>query len=288
MLWCMAVTSGTPKARALGIRLREAREATGLGVRELARRLDMSHATISNYEHGKRSPQVEDIASILAALGVTGQQRTDLLELAKHADTTHWISVQSGDRDRQMTALLDFERRATAIVDVAPLVIPGLLQTSAYARAIMTSAEVPPAEIETRVMVRVGRRDVIMRRNPATLHALIDETVIRRAIGGHDAQVEQLQHLLDVGAQPNVSLQVIPAAAGWNPSLDGPFVIIESAEGGEPSVVHLENQRSGLFFHETDVVESYRSAVERIRKMAMSPEATSELIAAVMKELETE
>lgn len=286
MLWCMAVTNGTtPKARALGMRLREARKAAGLTVRALAAQLEMSHSAISRWEGGSRSPDTEDVASYLTAVGVTGQERAELLELARGTNAPHWLSVQSGDRDRQMAALLDFERAATAITDVAPMVIPGLLQTADYTRAIMIAGEISPTEIETRVLVRVGRREVITRRKPASLLALVDETAVRRDIGGSDVMLDQLRHLLDVSELPNVRLQIMPAGSGWHPGLDGPFMVIEPADG--PPIVHLENRRAGLFFHEPDDVKAYQLAVEKIRKLALSPTASAELIAGVISELET-
>ncbi|MGI8312342.1 DUF5753 domain-containing protein [Saccharopolyspora hattusasensis] len=176
-------------------------------------------------------------------------------------------------------------RAATAITDVAPMVIPGLLQTADYTRAIMVAGEIAPTEIETRVLVRVGRREVFTRRQPANLLALVDETVIRREIGGHYVMIDQLRHLLDISERPNVTLQVMPAGCGWHPGLDGPFMVLESADG--LPIVHLENRRAGLFFHEPDDVQAYQLAAEKIRKVALSPAASAELIAGVISELET-
>ncbi|MCA1185110.1 MULTISPECIES: helix-turn-helix transcriptional regulator [unclassified Saccharopolyspora] len=280
----MAGTSGTPKAKALGSRLRDARKTAGFTVRGLAEQLGLSHSAISRWETGARSPQPEDVASILAATGIGGSERSELLEMARGTDAAQWLSVHSGDRERQLAALLDFERAASHITDVAPLLIPGLLQTSDYARAIMVAASVPPAEIETRVLVRVGRREALMRRNPASLLALIGEAAIRQLIGGEQVVADQLRHLVDFGARPNVTIQVIPAASGWSPALEGPFLLIDLPN--ERPIVHLENRRSALFFHEAEDVDAYVSAVETVRQAAMSPERSKRLILDVIGEME--
>lgn len=284
----MAVTNsnGTPKSRALGSRLREARKAAELTVRELAAQLGISHSAISRWESGSRYPAPEDVASILTALGVSGQERVALLDMARGTDAPHWLSVQSGDRERQMAALLEFERSATDITDVAPLLIPGLLQTSDYARAIMAAGNVPQHEIETRVVVRIGRREVLTRRHPSTLLALIGEAALRQEIGGRTVVIEQLQHLLEYSALSNVTVQVVPANVGWTPALEGPFMLISSEDA--PPIVHLENRRAALFFHEPDDVSAYQDAVERVKKSVMSPAESEKLIFDLIEEMETE
>jgi transcriptional regulator with XRE-family HTH domain len=284
-MWCMAGTTGTPKARALGARLREKRTTAGYSVRGLAEQMGISHSALSRWETGARSPQPEDVASVLGALGVNGDERAELLELARGSDDPHWLSVRSAGRERQMAALLDFERTATQITDVSPLLIPGLLQTADYARAIMVAGGVPASQIETRVAVRVGRREVLTRRDPVRLLALIGAAALRQEIGGRSVALDQLHHLSKFATLPNVDLRVVTATAGWSPALEGPFVLVDSDH--QSPIVHLENRRAGLFFHEPDDVNAYREAVDRVKEVAMSPDATEGLIADVITELET-
>ncbi|SDR03260.1 helix-turn-helix domain-containing protein [Actinopolyspora saharensis] len=281
----MAGTNGTPKAKALGARLKEARKAAGYTVRGLADQLGLSHSAISRWETGARSPETEDVASVLAVTGASSADRSELLEMARGTNDPQWLSVQSGDRERQMAALLEFERDASHITDVSPLLIPGLLQTADYARAIMISGEVPPSEVETRVAVRVGRRETLTRRNPAQLLALVGEAAIRQQIGGRETVVDQLNHLLNVAEMPNVDLRVVPASAGWTPALEGPFVLIDF--DNDTPIVHLENRRAALFFHESADVDAYRSAVDKVKQVAMTPADSTALIANVITELET-
>lgn len=281
----MAVNTGTAKARHIGAGLRAARDTQGLTVRALSAQIGIDHTLLSRYETGQRSAQPEDVAAILTALGVNGEKRQALVDLAREKDSAHWLGIGMPAQKQQLEALLEFERTATHIVDVSPLLIPGLAQTSSYVRAMMTTGGVPAGEVETRVSVRIGRRDALQRPGPAQFHGYIGETALRQVIGGTQVMREQLQYLLTLGEQPNVELRVIPARCDWNPALEGPFVVVEFEQA--TPLVHLENRRSGLFLHEPDDVEAYQEAVGRVQKEAMSPAATAELIADVITELET-
>lgn len=283
ILWCVAVT--TPKTRRLGAALREARLERGFGVRQLAEQLGRDHSLISRYESGERVPKLEDVATILATLGVNGDRRDEILDLARGTDQPRWLAVTLPELRQQIAALLECERTATSIVEVSPLLVPGLLQTTKSIRAIMTAGGVPASEIETRVAVRIGRRETIMRDDPSVQFvALLGETAVRQEIGGAEVLVEQLRHLLVMSERPNVDLRIVPFSAGWYPALEGPFTIIESA--GSPPMVHLENRRSGLFLHQPEDVALYREAVAAVLDVAMSPEDSVELIAAVIHEKE--
>lgn len=283
MLWCMAGT--TPKARAIGTELRAAREAAGIGLRELADQLETSHATVSRWETGARSPKPEYVAAYLAKVGASAELREQLVELARDPDGSHWLSVGMPDQHRQLATLLEIEREATRIATVSPLLIPGLLQTGDYARAIMTTGGVPAAEIDTRVAVRVGRREAITRRNPAHLRAYIGEPVLAQMIGGPAIMFDQLQALQKYGELDNVEIRIIPTRTDWHPGLEGPFSLAEFRQRNP--VVHLENRVSALFLHEPAEVDAYQAALDRMEEIAMSSAASAELIVAVTKEMET-
>lgn len=270
----------TPKARALGAELRKAREAAGLGVRQVAAMLETSHATVSRWETGHRSPKPEDVSAYLAKVGASAEVRQQLVELARGADGPHWLSVGMPEQKPQLAGLLEVERTAAYIATVSTLLIPGLLQIGDYARAIMRQADVPASEIDTRVAVRIGRQEIVTRRNPVRLDAFIGESALHADIGGAAVMVDQLHALLAHAERPNVDLRVIPMQSDWHPGLDGPFLLVESLDGA--GVVHLENRISGLFLHEPADIEVYWSAVEKVRKVAMSAEDSAKLIAEVI------
>jgi len=275
---------GTPRSRTLGARLLAARTAAGLTVRQLAERLEINHSTLVRYEGGTRSPKPEVVATIAGALGLNGAEREELLELARGADDRTWLAVSMPEQQRQLAALLAFERTATRITDVSMLLLPGLLQTSDYARAIMIAAEVPDTQIDTRVAVRVGRRDALTRKNPAHLTAVIWEPVLREMIGGPQVMADCLRYLETVADWPNVDLRVIPGDAGWHHALEGSFVLDHFED--EPAVVHLETRASGLFLHEKEDVAVYEEAAEKVLRVAMSAADSKALIAREAKRIE--
>lgn len=271
------MASTTPKARALGAELRKVRERTNISVRKLAAQLEISHSELSRNETGERPPRLERVVAILTALGVTGAEAEKIVGMSQDTDGPHWLGVGIPEREIQLAALLDFERTANRITDVSPLVIPGLLQTADYARSIMTTANVPKNEIDTRVATRLGRRDAIERDKPAEVITYIGEYALRQSIGGLAVMRNQLRHLRKVADLPHVVIRVIPERTGWHPGLDGPFLLLDFPAASP--IVMLENRRSALFLHEDDDVQAYRLAVETIHTIAMSPESSSGLIA---------
>lgn len=280
----MPGSTRTPKARALGAAIREAREAIGWSQRKLASEIGRDSGLMSRWESGDRSPQATDVAQILTVLGVNGQRYDEILEMTSGTDDSAWLAVTLPDQRGQLKALLECERTATQITHVAPLLIPGVLQTTDYARSIMTSA-VAIDEVEERVMVRIGRRDVIARSLPATLQAFLGEAAIRQVIGNVSVMAAQLRYLLELAELTNVDVQVVPYDTGWHAGLEGMFMLIDSDDA--PPVVHLENRKSGLFLHEDEDVATYRAAVDSVAQVALSRQESAELIAKVANEMET-
>lgn len=277
----MAVTTGTTKARHIGAELRKARTRTGLSIRRLASQLGMDHTLLSRYESGQRHPPGSDVATILTALGVNGDDRQALVDLADEKTDSHWLGIGMPAQKQQLQALLEFERTATHIVDVSPLLIPGLLQTGDYVRAVMRTGPVPTDEIETRVAVRLGRQRTLTRHEPAHLDAYIGEAALYQTIGGATGMAQQLETLLTVAEQPNVDVRVIPLDCTWNPALEGPFLYL--AFPTATPVVHLENRQSALFLHEQSDIEAYRDAADRVHAAALNTTQSAELITRIAR-----
>ena len=280
----MTEPGGAPRARALAGALRQAREAAKVSVREVARRLDISHYVVSYWETSKRVPRLEDVASYLTAIGVTGDEREAILALGRHADAHDWLTVGIPGISQQLAGTMECERAAAAITDWSPHLVTGLLQTSDYARAIIGSEALPAAEVEARVLVRMGRRDVIMRSNPVRLTALLGEAALHEMIGGPRVMADQLRHLIKVAESDTITIQVVRSYQGWHPGLNGPFVLYDF--DGAPSIVLLEHHRTGAFVIEPDDVAGYKAAVDKICQLAMSPADSLTLITQTAHELE--
>lgn len=244
----------------------------------------MSHGTLSHWETGRRIPTPEDVASLLTAADITGDEKERVIELARHASEPNWLTVGMPGIPHQLAGAVECERSASSIAEWSPMGIPGLLQTADYARAISTASGLSSQEVEPRVMLRIGRREVITQRKPVRFLALIGEDALRDSIGTPEVMEEQRQYLLDLSARDNVTVQVVPPRVGWHPGLAGPFVLYDFPDA--PAVVHFEHYSSGAFVPDTDDVQAYRKAVDSIRQVAMSPTATAELIAKITNETE--
>lgn len=271
-LWFVTNPSRQPRIQDLADALRGLVEQ-GAGVRGTARKMGVAHSTVSQWINAKRVPDVEDVAALLVALDVKGDKRNEVLALARAAAESSYLATGVSE---QLAAMLDNERRAKTILDWSPLLIPGMLQTSDYARGVFGTGP----EAETRVAVRMGRRDALTRRSPIELVAIIHVSALLQNIGGAAVMAEQLEHLLKMAELPSVELLAVPNEAGWHPGLLGPFVLYSFEN--RRSVVHLEHHKSGVFLYTDGDVDAYKVAAQVVREAAMSAEDTAVLIADVL------
>jgi transcriptional regulator with XRE-family HTH domain len=280
--------SRTPKARALGAALRQAREEKKLLLRELGAAISRDIGVISRWETGERTPKPEQVAQILTKLGIGGERYDEIMTLAYGTNESQWVAFTLPEQRQQMAAYVDWEQSASRIVEVAPLLVPGLLQTSDYTKAIMTAAGVPTSEIALRVTTRIGRRETITKPKPTQLLVLLGQGALNQDIGGKRAMVEQLRHLLEMSARPNIELRIVPDHRGWHPGLEGAFALIESrrANANKASIVFVGNRRSVLMLHEDRDVDAYKRAIDRIMAVSLQQDDSLKLIADLHKRME--
>jgi transcriptional regulator with XRE-family HTH domain len=280
--------SRTPKARALGAALRQAREEKHLLLRELGAAISRDIGVISRWETGERTPKPEQVAQILTKLGIDGERYDEIMTLAYGTNESQWVAFTLPEQRQQMAAYVDWEQSASRIVEVAPLLIPGLLQTSDYIKAIMTAAGVPAGEIALRVATRIGRREAITKQKPAELLVLLGYGALNQDIGGKQAMVGQLRHLLEMAARPNIELRIFPDHRGWHPGLEGTFTFIESRRTNavKESIIFVGNRRSVLMLHEDRDVNTYKRAIDMIMTISLHPDDSLKLIADLHKRME--
>lgn len=281
-----AADTTTPRARALASTIRRVREQAGVSGRDLCLRLGISHGTVSHWETGRRVPTPEDVAALLGVTGVTGDEKRRILELARNAADPNWLTFGMPGIPQQLAGVIESERTATAVVQWSPMFISGLLQTSDYAREIISAGDLANHEVEQRVMLRLGRREVLTRRKPVEFEALIGEAALRDVIGDRAIMGDQLRLLTELGARPNVVIRVMPARSGWHPGLSGPFVRYEFPDA--TPVMHFEHFSSGAFVPDDYDVQAYSTAIRTMRELAMSPQASAELIVRLAEEHENE
>lgn len=270
--------------RELGSQLRELRESAGLSLRALESLVGMSNAKLSLWENGHRLPSLGDLEKVLDKLDVDGDVRERLLGLRQSAsDTPGRIASGEPSIGPQLAQLIDYEERAARIVYWAPLLVPGLLQTSAYTRAVMTKV----SNAEPRVKLRAGRQNILTRRrNPCELHAIIDSEVLTRPVASSDVMIDQLHYLLEMAQRPNITLQIVSSTwPGYHPGLAGPFELIEFPTARP--VVHLEHHRSSLTLWEEEDVKAFVAASGMIQKAAMTPAESAGVIEDIVNGMET-
>ena len=273
------------RSRRVAGELRRLRARSGHSCATVGTALGISASKISRIETGRIGLQADEVAALLGFYQVAKPAREDLLELLRRAAEPGWWQVQGSRLPELWQELIDFERSATAIVNYEPLVVPGLLQSADYAGALIHAAN--PAlsedEVENRVAARTARQALLGRPRPPRLLVLLEEGVLRRVVGDAGLMRRQVRHLEDAATRPNVTIQVVPTAAGAHPGLEGPFVILEF--DGDPTIVHLETRRGSAFLDEDDDVAETMLALQHLQRIALSSEDSLALLADVAREL---
>jgi transcriptional regulator with XRE-family HTH domain len=274
----MAVSGSSADARELGAGLRRLRAERGLTTRELGSRIGLSSANFTHWETGERLIREDHLVNILDVLEPDDDERERLLGLHRRAGGPGALVAGTPSIGEQLVQLIQYEQIATRLIDVAPLMIPGLLQTAEYARA--TFAEL--SDVDTRVALRIGRQQIITRtRQPVDLVAYIDSEALVRPIAPSDIMVDQWRHLLEMAQRPNIDIRLVSSmGAGYNPLLAGPFMWIEFPSAAP--IIHLEHYRASAFLWEQADVLAFSTAVEKISAKAMTSAATAEVIASII------
>ena len=273
------------RSRRVAGELRRLRARSGHSCATVGTALGISASKISRIETGRIGLQADEVAALLGFYQVAKPLREELLELLRRAAEPGWWQVQGSRLPELWQELIDFERSATAIVNYEPLVVPGLLQSADYAGALIHAAN--PAlsedEVENRVAARTARQALLGRPRPPRLLVLLEEGVLRRVVGDAGLMRRQVRHLEDAATRSNVTIQVVPTAAGAHPGLEGPFVILEF--DGDPTIVHLETRRGSAFLDEDEDIAETTIALQHLQRIALSPDDSLALLADVAREL---
>lgn len=272
------------RQRRVSAELRALRQAKRLTCQQVADALDWSVSKVSRMETGVRGLFPDDVAAMLGYLEAPSKLRDELLTLVRDGEKPNWIQIGAG-LPKHWKNLIRIEGDATAIYNYEPLVVPGLLQTGDYARAVIGAGNLELSEsvVDHLVRTRMGRQAVLSRHDAPTLMVMIDEMVVRRPVGGSGCMHGQLQHLINVARRPRVEIQVVPFEVGANPGLEGPMVIMEF--DAQPTLVHVEMRSASGFLEEPAELNRAKVAWRALRSMALSPEDSVRLIAEVAGEL---
>ena len=271
------------RARQLAAQLRRLREAATLTGEDVAVRLGWSASKVSRIETAQTPISADDdLQRLLDLYQVTEAERSRLTELGHNASQRGWWDAYGDTFRPEVATLTALEADAESMRWYHPTVLPGLLQTEQYARAVLKAHlfMAPPTRIERRVQARLAGQPILFRDNAPELAVILDEAVILRAIGGPEVQQGQLAHLLEMSRRPKISVQIIPFSAGGHPAMTGGFTILRFP-GSLEDVVYVENMTSDLFVESEEDVHRYGLAFERLRTEALGPEESAAFIAEV-------
>jgi len=278
----VAGRSPVVQRRRLGLELRRLREETGLTIEQVAVSLEVSDSKISRIETAQVGATPRDVRDMLALYGVTGEHRDWLIHVSREARQRAWWQRFGNTPESNVVGR---EAAASSVRSYAPLLVPGLLQTRPYARAVLSAILTDLAEIEQRLEMRMARQSLLKQEDPPRISTVIDEAALRRVVGGATVMRDQLEYLVEAAAIPTVTIQVLPFSAGEHPGMDGQFDLYGYEDVLDPDIVYLENAISDLvgmtLNDSTDVIRRYAGIFERVQAKALDPSESGDFIASL-------
>jgi len=264
------------RRRELGVLLRDLRTERGWTVEQVASRLMCSPSKVSRMETGQRGVSPRDIRDLAALYDLDAERGQQLADLAAEGKQQAWYHKG----DLRSTDYFGLEQAAQTISDFGLGLMPGLLQTADYARAVMriNRPSLPDEVIEERLASRLERQRRLLRSEHAPqFEAVIDEAVLHRVVGNADIMRGQLQWLVEMSRAPNVLVRLLPYEAGALPSNTNKFIILTFAEANLPDLVYIESLLKDQFFDAASEVAVYEEVFGVLRDMSASPDETREL-----------
>ncbi|HUZ24054.1 MAG TPA: helix-turn-helix transcriptional regulator [Streptosporangiaceae bacterium] len=272
----------------LGIQLRRLREAKGLTPEQAGYEIRASRSKISRVEHGRVGFKERDVEDLLSLYGVGDEQeRQRMLALARQANNQGWWAKYDDIMPDWFESYVGLEQATSLIRTYELQFVPGLFQTDGYARAVtmLGHRAASAGEIERRVGLRMQRQDLLTADDSPRIWAVIDESALRRPVGGRDVMRAQLRHLVAVTEYPRVTLQVMPFSRGGHPAAGGSFTILRFAEPDLPDIVYIEQLTSALYLDRRDEVDNYMEVMNRLSAEAETPADSASLLQKIIKSL---
>jgi transcriptional regulator with XRE-family HTH domain len=270
----------TLRRRRLGTELKKCRELAGLTQEQVSRNFEWHAAKVTRIETARVAVTPRDVKDLLTLYGVRDEDyREALMALARMSkERTWWTDYRDLLRPGNFIGL---EAEASVCRVWEPIVLPGLLQTQGYMRALMTAGRRSdaPESIDRRVDLRMKRQHRLTDdARPLTLYAIVDESALHRVIGGKSVMTEQMRRLLEVTQLPNVNLQILPFEAGEHSYLGGSAALLEFPEVAYSGVVYLEGLAGDYYEEQPTEVGRYRQEFDRLSEKALDQNSSADLI----------
>ncbi|MBJ7906594.1 helix-turn-helix domain-containing protein [Streptomyces sp. NPDC003656] len=272
----------------LGRRLLELRERAGLKREEAAHILHVAPATVRRMEMAEVSLKIPYLQLLLKAYGVPDDEAELFVRLAEDANRPGWWQRFHDILPGWFSMYVSLEEAASLIRSYEPHFVPGLLQTEDYARGVLESGAIgqtSPDDIERHVALRMRRQDLLTRPDAPRFWAVMDETALRRPVGGPEVMRRQIDKLLEATKLPNVTLQVAPFADGPHPGTYGPFVLFRFAMSELPDMVYSEYLTGAVYLDARSEVAGHLEVMDRMAAQAATAQRTKEILRDLRKEL---
>jgi transcriptional regulator with XRE-family HTH domain len=276
----------TVRSRRLGSRLGKYRKESGLSGTDLATQVGIHQASWSKIESGKATLSPSVLARTVEVLNIPADAAAQLDTLRSKANEPGWWQDYGDILAEAVQMLIELEAEASWIRTYEGQVIPGLLQTRAYAERIITavSPHIRVADIDRYLELRMRRQKRLD--EGLRLTAILGEAAIRQQIGGPDILREQLRHINRVVREHDVTVQVVPFAADAHAALGDSFVIIQWPDETDPDAVYVDGVTSWTVHERRGVIRSYLHAMASVQSQALPPRESLDLIHDVIKDLQ--
>jgi hypothetical protein len=278
----------TVRRMLLGAQLRRLRTEAGISRERAGEAIRASEWKIHRLENGQVGYKERDITDLITLYGVTDPvEIATFITMAREANQPGWWNAYSDVLPQWFRAYVDLEAVAAQLRTYEGQLVPGLLQTEAYMRAVMrgTQLDDSPEELERRVQVRLARQRLLTRDDGPRLWAVVDEAALRRQVGGRAVMRAQLERLIEVTDLPSVTLQVLPYGAGAHPAMVGAFSILRFPIEELPDVVYLEHLTNALYLDKPQDVDQYAYVMASVIVDSTPPEVTVEVLSEMLRDL---
>ncbi len=281
--------SGAPTARriVLGAQLRRLREAAEISRADAGYAIRGSDSKISRMELGRVGFKERDVADLLSMYGVHDEEeRQVFLDMVRKSNERGWWHRYSGTMPNWFQDFVGLEESASLIQSYELQFVPGLMQTEDYIRAVVGHGrpDLLDQEGERRVALRLQRQKVLTRQGAPRVWAVVDESVLHRPIGGPRVLREQIEHLLELTRQPNVTLQILPYnMSGY--AAEGAFSMLRFAEPSLPDIVYIEHLSGALYLDRVEELEIYGRVIDRLAVDAETPDRSRQLLSKFRPEI---
>ncbi|MFD5469708.1 Scr1 family TA system antitoxin-like transcriptional regulator [Streptomyces sp. NPDC127105] len=271
----------------LGKRLRHLRERAGISFEDAARAIEVTPLTVRRIEKAEVGLRIPYVRELLRTYDVPLREIDDFVTLAREANRPGWWYKYRDVLPEWFKAYVSLESEASVIRLYEPHYVPGLLQTREYATALMRVGfpNESKEEIARRVDLRLRRQDLLAKPDGPAVWAILDETVLRRPVGGPEVMRAQLDRMVEVLRMPKVSVQIMPYSVGAHPGAFGPFHHFRFGFSELPDVVYTENLAGSVYYDRPDDVVTYLEVLDRMSVQAEPVARTRDVLGELLEEL---